>query len=118
MISGAINNLGIMLLHHVHDDIKESRMDSSPLILRVFQLPSVDYISIHNQTVTVHGRKKLSDFLNLGMSGSDMDIGNDNCFKMRAFHLFSSYTRIGKSSLEHRLRIINIPTVDNKRLFH
>ena len=66
-----INHLSPAFLHHLHDDFEELRMRGLPLSCAVlFDMPSVDNISVQNQAVAIDGTQEIAHFLNFRVGRS------------------------------------------------
>ena len=59
VVPGDVDDFRTVILHHFHYYPEECRMSGIPLVVRVVQLPSVDYVTIHYQPVAIDGAEEL-----------------------------------------------------------
>ena len=93
VVSGDVYDLGGVILHHFHYHTEECRMRRIPFVVRVVQLPTVDYVTVHYQPVAIDGAEELRHFPHLGMGSAEMHVRNDNCLVMGSFHIAMSSGR-------------------------
>jgi hypothetical protein len=79
VISPDIDYLSALLLHHLHQDLKEVRLDLFPALPRALELPTIDNIAVQDQTTAIDTLQEVCHLSRSRMLRPEMNIGEDDC---------------------------------------
>ena len=93
MIATYINDFRTVFFHHFHDDFKKVRVFRFPFADAGFlQMPSVDDVTVQNQSSAVYSTKKITDLVYFRMGSSQMNVRHHNGPVIRSFFHASCFS--------------------------